>query len=206
MTGQPGRVVIVGAGPAGMALAYLLARRGVDVTVLETHHDFARAFRGEGLQQSGIDAFRQMGLGQQFDRLPHIEARTIEIYSGGRLCVRADAARLGRGQARAVSQPAPLQLLADGAGKHPSFRLDRGVTMRDFLRENGRVVGVRASAGGRWPSHSSIQASELRSAPAVPLGIKKPTWSWPSAVGKATAVRFAAGSTSAVARSGKPSG
>jgi 2-polyprenyl-6-methoxyphenol hydroxylase-like FAD-dependent oxidoreductase len=146
MTGQPGRVVIVGAGPAGMALAYLLARRGVGVTVLETHHDFARAFRGEGLQRSGIDAFRQMGLGEPFDRLPHTELHFVEIYSGGRRVVRADAEGLGRGQARAVSQPALLQLLADEAGKHPSFRLERGVTMRDFLRANGRVVGVRASA------------------------------------------------------------
>jgi 2-polyprenyl-6-methoxyphenol hydroxylase-like FAD-dependent oxidoreductase len=146
MAGQPGRVVIVGAGPAGMALAYLLARRGVGVTVLEMHHDFARAFRGEGLQRSGIDAFRQMGLGEQFDSIPHIEAQTVEIYSGGRLVVRTDAAGLGRGQARLVSQQALLQLLADEAGKHPSFRLERGVTMRDFLRDNGRVVGVRASA------------------------------------------------------------
>src|SRR5437588_10837491 len=71
MMGQPGRVVVVGAGPAGMALAYLLARRGVAVTVLEMHHDFARAFRGEGVQRSGIDAFRQMGLGEAFDRLQH---------------------------------------------------------------------------------------------------------------------------------------
>jgi 2-polyprenyl-6-methoxyphenol hydroxylase-like FAD-dependent oxidoreductase len=45
-----------------------------------------------------------------------------------------------------VSQPAVLQLLADEAGMHPSFRLDFGVTMRDLLRENGRVVGVRAHA------------------------------------------------------------
>src|SRR5262249_26392733 len=45
MAGQPGRVLIVGAGPAGMALAYLLARRGVGVTVLETHLDFGRVFR-----------------------------------------------------------------------------------------------------------------------------------------------------------------
>jgi 2-polyprenyl-6-methoxyphenol hydroxylase-like FAD-dependent oxidoreductase len=146
MAAEPGRVVIVGAGPAGMALAYLLARRGVGVTVLEAHHDFARAFRGEGLQRSGIDAFRQMGLGEQFDRIPHVEARTIEIYSNGRLRVRTDAAGLGRGQARIVSQAALLQMLADEAGKYPSFRLDRGVTVRDFLREDGRVVGVRADA------------------------------------------------------------
>ena len=54
MAGQPGRVVVVGAGPAGMALACLLARRGVGVTVLEAHQDFARAFRGEGLQRTDL--------------------------------------------------------------------------------------------------------------------------------------------------------
>src|SRR5436853_4665838 len=146
MAGQLGRVVIVGAGPAGMALAYLLARRGVDVTVLETHLDFARAFRGEGLQRSGIDAFRQMGLGEPFDRLPHSELRTIEMYSGGHLIIRTDAAAFGRRQTRVVPQPAVLQLLADQAGKHPGFRLQVGVTVRDLLRDNGRVVGVRAGA------------------------------------------------------------
>lgn len=148
MAAQPGRVLIVGAGPAGMALAYLLARRGVEVTVLEAHHDFARAFRGEGLQRSGIDAFRQMGLGEKFDAVPHIEAKTVEIYFSGKLIMRADPAELGRAQVRLVSQPALLQLLADEAGTYPSFRLERGVSMRDFLRENGRVVGVRATAGG----------------------------------------------------------
>ncbi len=56
-----------------MALAYLFARRAIDVAVLEMRHDFARAFRGEGMQRSGIDASRQMGLGEQFDRLPHTE-------------------------------------------------------------------------------------------------------------------------------------
>src|SRR5262249_34534165 len=60
--------------------------------------------------------------------------------------LRADAERLGRGQLRSVSQPALLQMLADEAGKSPSFRLERGITVRDFLREDGRVVGVRASA------------------------------------------------------------
>ena len=49
----------------------------------------------------------------------------------------ADNVRLGRPDARLVSQPALLQMLADEAGKHPGFRLDCGVTVRDFLREGG---------------------------------------------------------------------
>jgi 2-polyprenyl-6-methoxyphenol hydroxylase-like FAD-dependent oxidoreductase len=61
MAVRTGRVLIVGAGPAERTLADLLTRRGVGVTVLETHHNFARAFRGEVLQRSGIDAFRPMG-------------------------------------------------------------------------------------------------------------------------------------------------
>ena len=146
MTGQPGRVVIVGAGPAGMALAYLLARRGVEVRVLETHLDFGRVFRGEGLQRSGIDAFRQMGLGAKFDQLPHIELKTIEIYSTGNLVIRTDSAKFGRRQTRVVPQAALLQLLTDAASQYPGFRLEVGVTVRDLLRENGRVVGVRTGS------------------------------------------------------------
>jgi 2-polyprenyl-6-methoxyphenol hydroxylase-like FAD-dependent oxidoreductase len=144
MANAANQVVIVGAGPAGMSLAYLLARRGIGVTVLEAHHDFARAFRGEGLQRSGVDAFRQMGLGARFDRVPHAEIRCVEFYSGGRLRVRADAAGLGRGDVRVVSQPALLQMLAEEASAYPAFRLEMGVTVRDFLRDGGRVVGVRA--------------------------------------------------------------
>ncbi len=146
MAGQAGRVLIAGAGPAGMALAYLLARRGVGVTVLETHLDFGRVFRGEGLQRSGIDAFRQMGLGELFDRLPHSELATIEMYSEGRLLLRTAAAKFGRRQTRVVPQPAVLQMLVDEASKFPGFHLEIGVTVRDLLRENGRVVGVRAGA------------------------------------------------------------
>lgn len=64
------RVAVVGAGPAGAALAYLLARNGVSVTLLERHADFAREFRGEGLQPSGIDCLVQMGLAAQLAEVP----------------------------------------------------------------------------------------------------------------------------------------
>jgi 2-polyprenyl-6-methoxyphenol hydroxylase-like FAD-dependent oxidoreductase len=127
-----------------MALAYLLARRGVGVTVLESHPDFTRAFRGEGFQQSGIDAVRQMGLGRQFERLPQTALEAIEMYRGGRLVARVNPAQMGRDGVRVVSQPDLLAMLADEAGRFPSFRLEFGVTVRGVLSEGGRVVGVRA--------------------------------------------------------------
>jgi 2-polyprenyl-6-methoxyphenol hydroxylase-like FAD-dependent oxidoreductase len=97
-----------------------------------------------------------MGLGEQFDRIPHVEVQTIELQSRGRLVFRDAAAGHGRAPARAVSQSALLQMLADEAGQHPSFRLERGVTVRELLREDGRVVGVRAA---RWRPRSGASSA-----------------------------------------------
>ena len=45
-------VCVVGGGPAGLLLGLLLAKRGVEVIVLEGHESFHREFRGEVLQPS----------------------------------------------------------------------------------------------------------------------------------------------------------
>ena len=63
MPGSPTSVIVVGAGPAGATLGYLLASRGVSVTLLERYRDFAREFRGEVLLPSGLEALQEMGLG-----------------------------------------------------------------------------------------------------------------------------------------------
>jgi 2-polyprenyl-6-methoxyphenol hydroxylase-like FAD-dependent oxidoreductase len=137
-------VLITGAGPAGAALAYLLARRGVAVTLLEKHPDFTRAFRGEGLQPSGIEAFAQMGLSDQLARLPQASVDTLELYQGRRLRATLTGDKIGF-VGRFVSQPAMLAMLTEEAKRHPSFRLEMGVTVRELLYEEGRVAGVRAT-------------------------------------------------------------
>jgi 2-polyprenyl-6-methoxyphenol hydroxylase-like FAD-dependent oxidoreductase len=40
------RVLVVGAGRAGSAIALLVVKRGIDVLLVEREHDFDRAFRG----------------------------------------------------------------------------------------------------------------------------------------------------------------
>jgi 2-polyprenyl-6-methoxyphenol hydroxylase-like FAD-dependent oxidoreductase len=74
-------VVIVGAGPAGAALSFLLARRGIGVTLVERQTDFTREFRGEALMPTGVEAIRQMGLGAGLDALPHTEIRAVASLS-----------------------------------------------------------------------------------------------------------------------------
>ena len=62
--------VVVGGGPAGMMLGLLLARAGVQVTVLEKHGDFLRDFRGDTVHASTIRLIDELGLGEEFRGLP----------------------------------------------------------------------------------------------------------------------------------------
>ncbi len=140
------QVVIVGAGPAGASLAYLLARRGIGVTLLERQTDFAREFRGEGLMPSGVEALGAMGLGAALDALPQTRIETLDVFRGARRLLRIAPRDLGAPGPRIVSQPALLEMLVGEAGRFPGFRLERGVTVRELLRDGGRVAGVRVDA------------------------------------------------------------
>lgn len=137
-----GRVVIVGAGPAGASLAYLLARRGVEVALLERHPTFDRVFRGDGLQPSGVDAFDQMGLGGRLRQLPQSVVATLDLYQGGRRQARIAAESMGF-IGRFIPQPAVLAMLTDEARKFPAFQLHMATPVRELVRQGNRVAGVR---------------------------------------------------------------
>jgi 2-polyprenyl-6-methoxyphenol hydroxylase-like FAD-dependent oxidoreductase len=151
-----GSVLIIGAGPAGAALAFLLARRGIAVTLLEKHRDFARAFRGEGLQASGINALVQMGLGDKLAQLPQVSVKFIELHRGGRLRTRINTEQLGFA-AQFVSQPALLEMLAAESRLTSNFQLEMGVSARELLYERERVVGVRADT----PTGTQVYHADL---------------------------------------------
>src|SRR5215210_8097534 len=75
---------VVGGGPAGAVLSLLLARKGVDVTLLEAHPDFDREFRGDTLHPSVMEIMEQLGLAERLLELRHTEARsfTLQTVSG----------------------------------------------------------------------------------------------------------------------------
>jgi 2-polyprenyl-6-methoxyphenol hydroxylase-like FAD-dependent oxidoreductase len=74
--------VIAGAGPAGMMLGFLLARAGIPVTVLEKHTDFLRDFRGDTVHPSTLEIMHELGLLDDFLKLPHSEVRSVSLQIG----------------------------------------------------------------------------------------------------------------------------
>src|SRR5262249_50031616 len=72
---------IVGGGPSGVMLSLLLARAGIDVTLLESHKDFDRDFRGDTIHASTLEALDQIGLAGRLHELPHVKAPSFRFLS-----------------------------------------------------------------------------------------------------------------------------
>src|SRR6185436_2801087 len=139
-------VVIVGAGPAGMTLAYQLASSGVRVRVLERHPDFQREFRGELVQRSVVEQLERAGIFQRLVArglaLPQVQRR---MFLGHRREVRVPGAvEVGA----IVSQPGFLELLHELCSAFPGYRLELETTVLEGVREDGRLVAMKTRQAG----------------------------------------------------------
>jgi 2-polyprenyl-6-methoxyphenol hydroxylase-like FAD-dependent oxidoreductase len=142
-------VLVVGAGPAGMMLAYQLASNGIAVRVLERHKDFDREFRGEFVQPSVLSVLQQLGIfaelqlkGQVFP----IQAIRMRGKSGRTFA--SNVSSDGTPVSQAVHQPSLLKLLHEQCQRFPHYRLDLGAPVSDLVKEAGRVRGVIARLEG----------------------------------------------------------
>ena len=140
------RCVIAGGGPAGMMAGYLLARAGVDVVVLEKHADFFRDFRGDTIHPSTLELMHELGLLDEFLKLPHQELREIRGVFNGHPVPMADFSRLPTHCKFIAFMPQWdfLNFLAAEAKRFPTFALRMQHEVVDLLFQNGRVAGVRA--------------------------------------------------------------
>jgi 2-polyprenyl-6-methoxyphenol hydroxylase-like FAD-dependent oxidoreductase len=138
--------VIAGGGPAGMVLGLLLARAGVEVTVLEKHADFLRDFRGDTVHPSTLQLLDELGLADAFAKLPYSRVEEVAFPIGDQRTVTiADFRRLrvSYPYIAMVPQWDLLNLLADAAREEPSFSLRLQTEVTDLVREGRRVRGVR---------------------------------------------------------------
>ena len=73
---------IIGGGPAGIMLGFLLARQGIAVAVLEKYKDFFRDFRGDTIHPSTLDLMYELGILDAFLALPHQEISSFTLVIG----------------------------------------------------------------------------------------------------------------------------
>lgn len=78
-----------GPGP-GIMLGYLLARAGIEVLVIEKHADFLRDFRGDTIHPSTPEVIRELGLLEEFLKLPHQCLSTVRGRIAGSEIVLAE--------------------------------------------------------------------------------------------------------------------
>jgi 2-polyprenyl-6-methoxyphenol hydroxylase-like FAD-dependent oxidoreductase len=140
------RCVIVGGGPAGMMVGYLLARAGVSVLVLEKHADFNRDFRGDTIHPSTLELMHELGLLEEFLKEPHQEVRELRAVVNGQAVPIADFTRLPTHCKFIAFMPQWdfLNFLSSHAKRFPGFQLNMETEVIDLLIENDRVRGVRA--------------------------------------------------------------
>ncbi|MEI6252369.1 MAG: FAD-dependent oxidoreductase [Mycobacteriaceae bacterium] len=136
---------IVGGGPAGMVLGLLLARAGVEVTLLEKHADFLRDFRGDTVHPSTLRLIDELGLWDRFAALPQSKVEVASLPVDGESLTMVDFRRLREPHPYIAMVPQwdLLNLLAEAAEAEPSFTLLLRHEALGLVYDDGRVAGVR---------------------------------------------------------------
>jgi len=141
------RCCIVGGGPAGMMLGYLLGRAGVDTLVLEKHADFFRDFRGDTVHPSTLQVMDELGLIDGFLKLPHQRLQKMDGKFGETSIRIADLSRLKAKYPFIAFMPQWdfLNFLRESGGRFPSLRVMMSADATDLIRSGDRVAGVKAN-------------------------------------------------------------
>lgn len=138
-------VAVVGGGPAGMFLGLLLARAGVQITVLEKYPDFLRDFRGDTVHPPTMRLLDDLGLGEAFREIPAGRMTTMKMRIGTRDLTMGNLETMpGRYRHFAmVPQWDLLDLVANAAAAEPSFTLRMSSEVTGLTRDaQGRVDGL----------------------------------------------------------------
>jgi len=166
-------VLIVGAGPAGLVAACLLARQGLRVRVAERNPDFAREFRGEILQPRFHQAMMDVGLHDHLCGHPHERVEQAHFYYEGRSAGRVELTRVGASSETTwwMTQPTLLRALHEYAAQFPGYELCLDTRLRALrdgeatLERSGEQIPVAArvvvGADGRSSAVRRLAGIEL---------------------------------------------
>jgi 2-polyprenyl-6-methoxyphenol hydroxylase-like FAD-dependent oxidoreductase len=137
---------IVGGGPAGMMLGYLLGRAGVETIVLEKHADFFRDFRGDTVHPSTLQVMDELGLIDGFLKVPHQQLQKMDGQFGDEAIRIADLGRLRVKYPFIAMMPQWdfLNFLRESGKRFASLQVMMNTDATDLIWSGDKVIGVHA--------------------------------------------------------------
>ena len=131
-----------------MMLGFLLARSGVDVVVLEKHADFLRDFRGDTIHPSTLELMYELGILDDFLRLPHQEVSELAGQVGNETLKVADFTHLPTHCKFLVLMPQWdfLNFIAEQGKRYPGFHVMMQTEATALIEQNGGIAGVIAKS------------------------------------------------------------
>ena len=142
-----------------MMMGFLLARAGVDVIVLEKHNDFFRDFRGDTIHPSTFELMHELGLLEDFLKIPHQEQQQLGARFNDRFIKMADFSylRVAKPALGFMPQWDFLDFLREKAKQFKNFRLLMETKFSELLIENNKIKGVTAKTpGGMITIHADL--------------------------------------------------
>jgi 2-polyprenyl-6-methoxyphenol hydroxylase-like FAD-dependent oxidoreductase len=136
-----------------MMLGLLLAKRGVDVLVLEGHETFDREFRGEVLQPSTAHLLDELGLLEYVLDQPHSLLESGKVRLNGDEVGEFSFKKISPEYPYAIWMPQPVFLAAllRQAEALSSFQCWMGAKVSKLIQEDGCTLGVSGLRHGTEP-------------------------------------------------------
>ncbi|GKU76587.1 FAD-dependent oxidoreductase [Paenibacillus sp. L3-i20] len=135
---------IVGGGPGGAILALLLARQGIEVTLLEQHSSFDRDFRGDVFHSSVMEIVDQLGLIDSLFQIPHTKIYSAVVDSpAGTITLDFGMIRSKFPHLTTINQSHFLEFIITEASRYKHFRHIMNAKVISLVEENDQVCGVR---------------------------------------------------------------
>tara|TARA_R110002095_G_scaffold158524_1_gene137365 strand:+ start:23943 stop:25199 length:1257 start_codon:yes stop_codon:yes gene_type:complete len=153
------RCCVVGGGPAGLFLGYLLARTGVEVIVLEKHKDFLRDFRGDTIHPSTLELMHELGFLDEFLQIATHHFDSLDFNIEGKQIPGPNFTHLPTKCKFITFAPQWdfLNLLAKLAGEYPNFQVHMQAKATNLIHDGDQVVGVKVEGiNGEYEIHSDL--------------------------------------------------